>query len=124
VQLPSMGSRKRRRQTQNEEIVVTDYDDSDPSSCIAAGARERGLPLRNTAELVEYCFQHRDSTLMKKLIREDRDGVMRGLWHLWNQAHGKYYQNLDQSQWAATQLKALGDSTLAERERGFRRRGK
>lgn len=117
-----MSSKKhRKKQVEQEKKPVVDYDDSDPWSCLAAAAKEMGLPLRNTEERVESCYHQGNSRLLKDLIKDDRDGVIRGLWRIWGRAHGKYYRNADLARWAARQLEALGDSTLMERERGYSR---
>lgn len=101
--------------------ITVDYDDSDPYSCIAAGAAERGLNLYSTEDLVYSIYPSRSSARIKALTGKDRNGVVDALRKIWGRAHGRQVYDEQLAWWAAEHLKALGDSTLVERERNYRR---
>ena len=114
-----MKKRPAEKKPQPAAPQALDYDDSDPSSCLAAAAYERGQR-PNAARLVESCYLHRSQEGIKALARQDRSGVMRGLEALWTQARGKIPDEA-MAIWAARQLEMLGDATLMAREKALRR---
>lgn len=92
---------------------ITDYDDGDPYSCIAAGVQEEKLQ-RDLQARVEQCFGA--SGNLEFLIHLDQTSVKTALYDIWNQQR-EPGGNRALADWAAQQMAALGDSSLVEYDR-------
>ena len=94
---------------------VTDYDDGDPYSCIAAGAAERARQ-RHLQEKVEQCYGHGPEVLAS-LLAKDTASVKTALYDIWLEAQ-KLRPNPGLRAWAAEQMARLGNRSLQEYDRG------
>lgn len=95
---------------------MPDYDETDPYSCLAAGARELGIGGPSLEDKVRACFP-KDRNELERLLQKDREGVLYALRTIWGKDHGRYYEhNVARARWAARELAQFGDPTLWERE--------
>jgi hypothetical protein len=93
---------------------ITDYDDGDPYSCVAAGAHEDKLQ-RDLQARVEQCFGKSQGQL-QFLMRLDPASVKTALYDIWDRER-EPGGNRDLADWAARQTAELGDPALVEYDR-------
>lgn len=96
---------------------VTDYDDGDPYSCIAAGRREEDLQ-RALRQKVQECFGEPPEKL-QHWADSDLASVKTALYDIWNEAR-ETPATADMARWAAERMAHYGDPSLQEYDRaGF-----
>jgi hypothetical protein len=84
---------------------VTDYDDRDPYSCVAAGAQEERLQ-RDLQARVEQCFG-RPGQPLQFLLLLDQASVRTALYDIWDRER-EAGKNRALADWAAQQMAAIG----------------
>lgn len=88
---------------------ISDYDDGDPYSCMAAGRAE--YDMQKSLQRQVMAARSGPPESLQSLIQKDSASVQTAFYDIWLENRGK---DASLASWAAEQMKLLGNASLAE----------